>query len=462
MNVNNSKIRNTFEADLTVVFPKEKLRYEYSGIVQIENQELFLFIHYDADSRDISYLKQIQLFNRPTNDFFIQISKAGFIKDTICYTCFGCYCTTPFIHTTIGDLKQSFFLPMTDTGLIEVQCNSWIENAICEGSNEEIWKSVMMDMPFLENWADCDSGTYDFPINSDLSIKVQVGIIEKFKRFPPETSKVKSVKFYCESSTPQSIDELTSYAYRFFLFIRFATNIEIPQGKLSFVEEFEDFINHKDCPLHFKPTFQSESEIYPNINRIIDIPIHLRTLVNNPVSLQRWYDCCKKKQTSLALLARVLANEYYIDRQIIYLVQIFEGLQKEKASIVPRKKFAAWKKQVLNEAVRTAQEMELEELQVYKRLDGLLSYFNKPPLKNILSDFIDDNFNDERLYANVGGKAFFLEFVMIMRNGASHGNYVIPEEVGGNMLYAILELLKDIVRVYINRKILGLNRGCMP
>ena len=458
MNSYETEIRNTFEADLTVVFPKEQLRFEYSGIVQIENQKVYLFIHYDADNRDNAYLSQIQLFNRSTNDFFIQISRSGFIKDTVCFTCFGCYCTTPFVYSTFGDKEQAFYLPMSDTGFIEVECNSWIENIICEDSSEKIWKSVKMDIPFLENWADCESGVYDFQINSDIGIKVWVGIIEKSNKFPPETGKAKSVKIFVVSSTQQSIDELNFYAYGFFLFIRFATNIEIPQGNLSFAQEFEDFAKYQDCPIHFKPTFKTELKVYPNINRILDIPIHLSTLMNNPISLQRWYDCCKKKRTSLALLARVLANEYHIDRQIINLVQIFEGLQKEKLSIVSRKSFTVWKKRILSEAVKTAQELRIEELQVYKRLDGLLSHFNKPPLRETLSNFIEKNFADEKFYVKVGGKDFFLSIVMNMRNGAAHGNYVIPEDVGGEKLYVISGLLKKMVRVYITNEILGLKQ----
>ena len=102
-------LKDTFTAEFTVVFPKEKMQFEYHGIAQVEGEEMLIFIEYEVENRQIDYVNQIGYFNRTKNDFYVQVIATG--TD---YTCFGCYCRTSFIDSifTVNNTQYNAPLPI--------------------------------------------------------------------------------------------------------------------------------------------------------------------------------------------------------------------------------------------------------------------------------------------------------------------------------------------------------------
>ncbi len=447
-----SENRKTFRCQITAIFPEESIRPEYFGIAQIEGEEIVIYIEFDGDESSPEYRTKLQLFDRESNDFYLKV-----ITSTTLYTCFHCYCITPFDYTIIENDGKCTNLktPIYGSSLLEIHCNSWIEDVLCEDVSEKVWQAIQMEYSFLENWSNLNDN-HEFHINDHVRLIVKNGTTKTIKLFSPIEKNEKIVRLFLQSDQKESLEDFQMLAFNFFLFIRFATNIDIPSGDLILYDSAERLPSSKGCKFHYHPAFTSEQKEYPSVT---NIPISLQDLIIYPRCIEKWYKCCETYRSSLSLLVRCFTKKYFINQRIIFLVQVFDSLQGAYANtaIVDSERFSEWKETVLKNASETAERLEIEDLHVVSRLQGMVSCLNSNSLKNRLASFIDVHFQTDERIKELGEKDRILKILMKLRNGASHGNSNIPDSIDGRILYLLWDLMKDIDRKLIANYILQIS-----
>lgn len=421
-------------------------------MTQIEGEELVVFLEYDRNNMSIESRRELEYFDS-SNDLYLKIE-----NNNSYYSCFRCYCMTPFIHSVIekDNIYSQVNTPFRNPGVLEIHCNEWIENVLCENTSEKGWKAVELDYRFLENWGNLKIGSYEFSVTNSAKIVITVGLNETYNAFPPQESKEKVVSILLSSNQSESIEYFIKLAHNFLLFIRFATGIIIPAGKPTFYQENDNLYEQPKCLFHFHSILTSEQQDYPSFNEIDKISIPLSVIKQYPQCLEKWNRCCETHRSSLSLLIRCYTKEYHLEQRVIFLVQVFDGLQSAyaKNNLVEAESFCAWKEKVLQNAVEFATQLGIEDLRAGTRLVGMLTNLNVNPLKTRLSIFIDTHFKDDPRIKSLGGNKQVLSILMDLRHGSSHGNFTLPDQIDGQYLLLLLEFMKDVDRKLVTQYIL--------
>lgn len=450
--MNNNLI--TQKCNITAVFPKLESQQEYKGIVQIQDDDLVVYIEYDLDDNSFAFREQIQCFDNNSNNFYLKITTTV-PNHTDYYTCFNCYCKTPFITTSTseGILKT----PYGNSGVLEIHCNSWIEGIICEDVYEKSWKEVQLDFKYLENWGDLQNNTFTFQINSHLSLLIDIFVTETHSSFPPQEIKRKDIKFFISSDQCESIDYFSTITYQFFLLIRFLTDINIPSGTYTYFQETNHSnIENTGCRLHYRSSIKVNTYDRPSAIEYINMPFPLSKLINHPTCVSNWFKCCETNLNSITRFTISCTDEYFLDQRIISLIQSFDGLNNFifPETIVDVESFNEWISFVMQKAHEAACTLGIEDLNVMNRLNGTLSNFNHNPLRSRLANFIKTHFENNPDIEKIGGEKKILEIMMKLRHGSAHGNYIISSCLEIENLYTLWRIMKSVDRLLITNYIL--------
>ncbi len=446
--------QKSYKCVITAVFPQLASEYDYSGIVQIDGDKLIVYLEYDLDNNTFKYREELQLFDSQSNHFYLKIRTAQsfFIQY---FTCFKCYCLSAFISATTPD--GSVMSPFGNTGLLEIHCNSWIENVLCDDILEKYWNEVRIEYKFLENWSDLPSGSYTFVINEHVNLSITIEYVQFHNKFPPQDINKKTVMISLFSNQYESLQYFTEFSNNFFLFIRSATDISIPAGKIILFHG-TDYLDDSNigCILHFRSAYDDVVEESPSIMKLMSIPLPLSKLIEHKDCFKNWYNCCDKCRSSLSLYINSITDKYFINQRIIFLVQVFDGLHNYicPETIVAPELFSTWKDIVIKTAEETATSLDINILNAKARMEGILSSFNKNSLKSRISNFISENYHDNTQITRLGGVQHITKILTDLRHGYAHGNSKLPSSIDGTYLYSLWIFMKEIDRILITKYII--------
>lgn len=248
-------------------------------------------------------------------------------------TCFQTEIVSPMDEITINKADGTIMkkpYPIVPNGLLMMQSQNWIEDALIEDLSEEVFRHAIFSFSYLPYW-------FNKTLSTEVSKTVQVKdglsltfFLEKhntIRRFSLQETKQHLSHVIIETDKEISVLDYYNLHRDLLLLFRFCTGLNLPKADIRFEAIVEGGIR-KQYKFHYIFPLKGLTK-EPNPNCYVKQIILLDELIRNPRIIARWIDCVRTYQHAMELLGEVFYSTDVIESdRVLKQIQVFDRLNK--------------------------------------------------------------------------------------------------------------------------------------